>query len=533
MKKSFIMIAAVSLGLLTACDPIKDEATLDVTHIAQDQLLANATFKQFAAVTDDDGNITGYKESADGNYIEFNIPGVTGLNIFTLNSDGSEKNLQNATTGTFTYSGGGMFILMPRRGSDPNQTVYFRYINQDGESVTASKDFNVAVPSDIAYELKLLCSNDYGEKVWTWDTSVNEDGAVWGNMGYLPGDGPSVGTAGNGKWWGVTSTEDFADQLKHSEGGVAHGDGDLNAYMVFNEDGTVTSYAADGTEIRKGTFKVEGYTGEYIEVGGNPWKLGDLVTDAILWPWVINTDGTVPSKTKWTNSTGGHGYEIVYLTPDKLTLVYPGGNSATGETNGSWAEATYWHFKSSSDLLGMAAGYDKGKDWTWDDSVNEDGAVWGNMGYLPGDGASVGTAGNGKWWGVTSEEDFQSQLQHTSDGAYHGDGSFDAYMTIGTDGLITSYGADGSVIRKGTYEFKSVAGSDWKIADLKTDAILWPWIINTNGKMPSEVNWGTNAYEVVYLTNDKMTLVYPGGNAETGEANGSWAEATYWHFKAK
>ena len=97
------MIAAVSLGLLTACDPIKDEATLDVTHIAQDQLLANATFKQFAAVTDDDGNITGYKESADGNYIEFNIPGVTGLNIFTLNSDGSEKNLQNATTGIEKY----------------------------------------------------------------------------------------------------------------------------------------------------------------------------------------------------------------------------------------------------------------------------------------------------------------------------------------------------------------------------------------------------------------------------------------------
>lgn len=520
MKKSFIMIAAVSLGLLTACDPIKDEATLDVTHIAQDQLLANATFKQFAAVTDDDGNITGYKESADGNYIEFNIPGVTGLNIFTLNSDGSEKNLQNATTGTFTYSGGGMFILMPRRGSDPNQTVYFRYINQDGESVTASKDFNVAVPSDIAYELKLLCSNDYGEKVWTWDTSVS--GTAWGNMGYLPGTGASVGTTGNGQWWGVATEEDFLTQLQHTNDGAYHGDG-IGAQMIFNEDGTVRCLDADGAEIRKGTFKVNNFDNSDPEA----WKVGDLVTDAILWPWIINTGGKLPSEVNW----GPKAYEIVYLTPDKLTLVYPGGNSATGETNGSWGEATYWHFKSSSDLLGMAAGYDKGKDWTWDDSVS--GTVWGNMGYLPGDGASVGQSGNGQWWGVTSEEDFQGQLQHTSDGAYHGDGSFDAYMTIGTDGLITSYGADGSVIRKGTYEFKSVAGSDWKIADLKTDAILWPWIINTNGKMPSEVNWGTNAYEVVYLTNDKMTLVYPGGNADEGKANGSWGEATYWHFKAK
>ena len=89
--------------------------------------------------TDEEWNITGYTEAADGNYIEYNIPNVTVVNIYTLQTDGSEKALQNAATGTFQHTGGGMFILMPRRGSDPEQEVFFRYINQNGESVSASK----------------------------------------------------------------------------------------------------------------------------------------------------------------------------------------------------------------------------------------------------------------------------------------------------------------------------------------------------------------------------------------------------------
>jgi len=38
-------------------------------------------------------------------------------------------------------------------------------------------------------------------------------------------------------------------------------------------------------------------------------------------------------------------------------------------------------------------------------------------------------------------------------------------------------------------------------------------------------------FEVVYLTNSKMCLVYPDGGDFGGLGN--WAEATYWHFKAK
>ena len=145
------------------------------------------------------------------------------------------------------------------------------------------------------------------------------------------------------------------------------------------------------------------------------------------------------------------------------------------------------------------------------------------MGYQPGDGASVGISGNGQWWGCTNEEDFSGQLQHSNDGALHGDESMDAYFTLTPDGSITRHAGDGSVINSGLFEIDESVKSDWKVADLKTTAgtILWPFEINSGGNMPE---W----FEMVYLTNDKMTLVYPDGGEQ-----GAWGEATFWHFKAK
>ena len=46
------------------------------------------------------------------------------------------------------------------------------------------------------------------------------------------------------------------------------------------------------------------------------WRKGLLKTKAILWPYEINSGGNIPGE-----------YEIVYLTPDKMTLVYPDGNA--------------------------------------------------------------------------------------------------------------------------------------------------------------------------------------------------------------
>ena len=46
-----------------------------------------------------------------------------------------------------------------------------------------------------------------------------------------------------------------------------------------------------------------------------------------------------------------------------------------------------------------------------------------------------------------------------------------------------------------------------------------------------KVNFLVEEGEMVYLTGNKMCLVYPdGGDFST---NGGWGEASFWHFKAK
>lgn len=497
MKK--IIFGIMGVLALASCDPKEDKFDFNAPTYTENDLESCITFVQ----TDAEGNVT-----SDGNYFTYTTNPATTVSVFVYRADGSENILATGPKGSFTYA--------PARGEDTNQTIYVRGLNTDGSMPVAKKQVTVFVPSELEPAIRILASNDYGSKVWKWDPSVS--GTVWGNMGYCGGSGAAVGTTGNGQWWGVSTNDSpddgagFNQQLQHSAGGVNHGDGDLAAYMVISESGLITCYDKDGGIIRQGAYKVENYDTSDPDA----WKVGDLVTDAILWPWVINTNAKLPSETGW----GTGAYEICYLTADKMTLVYPG-EGAAGNLGG-WGEATYWHFCSSSDFSGMIAGYDNGKDWTWDTSIT--GAVWGNMGYCGGSGADVGETGNGQWWGVTSTDEFNGQLQHTNTGSNIGDGDLNAYMTIGTDGLIKSYDAQGTVIRSGAYELTPIEGDNWKVADLKTDAILWPFEINSNGNIP-----GT--YEVVYLTSDKMTLVYPDKGDFGGLGN--WGEATFWHFKAK
>ena len=489
MKKS-ILLFAVALGMLTACDPIKEDGSMSIDSYTSSNLLDGASFSQFT----DEACTT---SAPDGNWIKYNIPNVSGIYIYYIKADGSEFKLHSGAAG-------GVFNFVPSRGSDPNQTVYFKYINANLEEVVATHEFTVQVAAELKPEIRLIASNDYGKKTWKWDTSVT--GAVWGNMGYCGGAGKDVGIFGNGQWWGVTSTDEFNQQLQHSTDGVNQGDGDLNAYMVFTEDGILNAYDATGKVIR-----TDGYTIENYNPSGE-WKVGDLVTKAILWPYEINSGANIPGR-----------YEICYLTSDEMTLVYPDGGDFG--SLGGWGEATFWHFYSDSDVLGMAYGYDNGKDWTWDTEAT-DGVVWGNMGYCGGSGADVGISSNGKWWGVTSEAEFMTQLNHTNDGNAHGDESMDAFMTLTPDGVITRHAGDGSVINSGTFSIDETVKNDWKVANLNTTAgtILWPYEINSGGNMPT-------TFEMVYLTGSKMCLVYPDGG-DFGSLGG-WGEASFWHFKAK
>ena len=119
--------------MLTACDPIKEDGTFDVDNYTSSNLLDGAEFSQYA----DQACTT---PQADGNYIKYNIPNASGIYIYYIKADGSEFKLTSGASG-------GVFNFVPARGSDPNQTVYFKYIDANNQEVVASKEFNVAVAS--------------------------------------------------------------------------------------------------------------------------------------------------------------------------------------------------------------------------------------------------------------------------------------------------------------------------------------------------------------------------------------------------
>jgi hypothetical protein len=491
MKK--ILLGICVLGLFASCDPSKDSVGVPAP-IAESQLSSEFTYTQLNM--NEDGS---YSESSTGNYFKFTSPRV--VTIYRINNSGGEVILSKG-------SSAGMFILKPTRGSDPNQTFYVRAREFDGSEVTISRQVTVDVPGELPLEMKIACS-DSGTKTWTWDGSVFESGAVWGNIGYTPGEDWT-----SGYWWGCPA-EELTGQLQHSNTGVATGEEDSRAYMVFSEEGTITTYDAGGNQIRKGAFEIKDYdNGNKIAVNDVPWKVGTLHTDAatILFPFKINGGGTTPTD-----------FDIVKLTADQLQLVYADAGT------GGWSEATYWNFKSTSDMAGMLAGYDEaGKTWTWDTGAVTDGdwagVVWGNMGYSGGSGIDAAKGGS-TWWGVKTSAEFNDQLQHTDTGTNIGDGDLDAYMVF-AEGQITSYDASGKKIRGGAFELDKSVANDWKVADLKTDAgsILWPFEINSNGGKPT-------TFEVLYLSGSQMTLTYPDGGDFGGLGN--WGEATYWHFKAK
>lgn len=493
MKKSIILFA-VALGMLTSCDPIKEDKDFDVTNITAEGLLNGAQFSQYA-----DEACTTPKDN--GNFIKFNCPNTSGITIYYIKPDGSEAVLSSGKPA-------GVFNFVPMRGSDPNQTLYFRYINQDGEEVVAQKQFTVEVAADLAPEVKLLVSDD-GKKTWKWNTNA-PDGQVWGNMGDGGGNynNRDFALKGSGKWWGVTSTEEFEGQAQHCADGYI-GDHDMNATMVFNEDGTITCYDKDGNQIRKGNFKVTDWN-PAAENG----KIGVLHTDAgsILWPYQINwKNNNEDPKPTW--------FEIAYLSPSRLVLIYPD----YGKWGADWQEATFWQFYSDTDIKGVLTDNDQAT-WTWDDDDAK--PCWGNGGYggLVYGGKSSLTGNS--WWGVDTGS-IDEQISNYGYGLADGKG---ATMTFTKDGLIKkSSGGNGSF----TYDMSNKSdlggyneGKTWGRLKTEGDGILFPVRINTS----AENKWpAASEFDIVYFDDDHVVLAHP--NYPKGGDNASWMEGTFWRFK--
>jgi len=499
MKKSIILFA-VALGMLTACSPQKEEKGFDVTNITADKLLDGATFSQYNAIKDEAGNITGYEEAADGNFIKFNIPSVQAITIFAKKPDGSEQIL-------LTGKSGGMFNYVPMRGSDPNQTIYFRFVNQDGEEVIASKEFTVQVAGDLDPEIKLLVSDD-GKKVWKWNVNA-PDGQYWGNVGGAGDDfsGENFALTGAGKWWGVDNGEngDLSGQVGHTGSDGLMGDESMDATMVMSEDGTITCYDADGKVIRSGSFEVKDYDPTYSK---SKKYCGILHTSesAVLFPYEINSGGR-----KVTD------FQIAYLSPSRLVLIYPDqGAGWSGDVN--WGEGTFWQFYSETDVKGVLT--DNGEaTWTWDD---EDGKqCWGNGGYTGfAYGGASSLTGN-SWWGVASD----GLAEQISNYGYGLDDGAGATMTFTSDGLITkSSGGKGAF----SYDVNNKddvggykEGKTWGRFMTTGDGVLFPVRINAGTT--------TDEFDIVYFDDNHFVLCYP--NYPKGGDNANWMEGTFWRFK--
>jgi len=493
MKKT-ILSMAVLVALLASCDPVSDDNSLGVTNITADELLEGATFSQYDKVTDASGNVS-YTAADSGNYIKYNIPSVSSVVVYYVDEEGAENVLSSGASG-------GIFKYVPLRGSDPNQTLYFRYINQDGEETVASKNFVLRVTPDLSTEMKLLVSNS-GTKVWKWNPNA-PDGQVWGNLGSDGNsDGKSFALTGNGKWWGVTSEEEFLGQLNHTNDGLAHGDESMEATMVFSEKGTITCYDANGKQIRKGKFSVTDYDPDYSK---STMKVGNLITDAgsILWPYEINSNGNMPTN-----------FEIAYLSANRLVLLYPD----NGKWLSSWSEGSFWQFYSPSDAEGCLTDNDKAT-WTWDD----ENGCWGNAGYGGFVSGGIGSLTGNTWWTIMSAE-LAQQITNYGYGLNDGDG---ATMTLSKTGVITKSSGG-----KGTFELDMNTTSDlggynegktWGRFKTTGDGILMPVKINGEGATLSE-------FDIVYFDDTHFVICAPSYFKADGRQ--SWEECTFWRFKKK
>ena len=311
----------MAAGLLTACDPSKDDVSVSVSSLTSQQLQDGFSFTQY-------GDEECTTEAQDGNYFTFFTSPSRVVSIYQVDAEGTKNFLVSGVAN-------GKFKIVPKRGNPTEQKFYIETLNFDGSTVTAEKTANVYVPSELTPEMRLLASDAYGKKIWKWDTEFRSDGGAWGNLGYAPGDGDSFCNDGNGIWWGCPPA-DLTGQLQHSDTGVATGEEDPNAYMTFDwKTATVTSFDGSGKQIRQGKYEIQNWgmgerTIASVDGSQTKWALGNLHTDAgsILFPFKINGGGEKPTD-----------FEIMQLDANHLKLIYAAPGTA------GWGEATWWAFK--------------------------------------------------------------------------------------------------------------------------------------------------------------------------------------------
>lgn len=358
-----------------------------------------------------------------------------------------------------------------------------------------------------------------GEKTWYWSpTSVN-GGAVWGNAGYAAGpqDGGSEITGG---WWGCgpedgICPDKFNWQQVHAGSLYSQyiGDTFTASKMVFDDaEGTITVFAPNGQQIRQGSYFMNMTPSEII------YSKGTLYTSpgAILWPFAINTNGDTPER-----------FNITWLSDDKMILNY------APEASSNWQECTWWSFGTEQPESYPVMPWTGERTWYWSPTSVNNGAVWGNAGYLAG--AQDGSDNiNGAWWGCgyndgLCEDTFVSQTQHAGSNydKYQGGCYGLSHMTVYESGFALTYDNNNNLIDMGRWGIEGYNGNEITNAEkysrgtleVSEGAILWPFAINLSlqGYMPTSL-------EIGWLSDDRLILIY------APQGTGAWGECTWWSF---
>ena len=367
-------------------------------------------------------------------------------------------------------------------------TLVFRVFNEDGSVAESTKVFTCTPPAELTRE-QILLSGDYGQKVWMY---VQDGTQFWGNAGHT-GEGAAYDDFStiNGYWWGVSDTDGIQSQI----GGPvlqASGDEDLSAYMVFDEDGLVQTFAPDGTLVRKGGYTLEGYDPER----SNGWNLGTLKMSeaATLCPWAIDGSGTVTE------------FEVMHLTPQSMYLVY--NNSGGGA--GDWDEITYWRFVSGTPDMYTLEG-----KWTYGVELNKRYSfAYGNS-PKPGEGFDYNVLTGelpGFTWGYAPDKLAEKSEIFAEKGQVFGDAAPGAYMEFKED-RVTSYSPEGDEVRTATWSIqmndptvngrRGENGIELGVLTTTGPGLLFPWTYQEPGVPVTD-------YQIMYYDSNNIVLTKEG-----------------------
>ncbi|MCW0483949.1 hypothetical protein [Gaoshiqia sediminis] len=220
----------------------------------------------------------------------------------------------------------------------------------------------------------------------------------------------------------------------------------------------------------------------------------------------LNSDG-VGCLTSWDYGNG-----ITTKTKSTVQLVLKGANEIifTG-LNGDGTTITKTLTVQVDTLInvpeewGLLCGSGE-KKWVWDETAN---AVWGNGGYMGCDSPC--------WW----TNDKASMDENDPDYGANG------FMLFSVKGAkLTKSNETGSNTMSGSFTFdmtqKTMAGDAvWAKGKLFTKNVTV-----LAGKQPNHGNAPVYEYDILKLTEDKMSLAWP----EPG--SGSWGTAWFWMFRS-